>query len=93
MDDEDALALAEMRAPSLVAPPQPLSEQERLLQEIVHKGDPQELALLDPAMRELWDAQEKAQFREFFTPVPIAVQPDATLPAQIPPTNSAHPQP
>lgn len=63
---DDSLAGIEMRAPSLPAPPMPLTNQERLLLRIVHARDPVELASLD---RTAWAAQlakDKAQFDEFF---------------------------
>jgi hypothetical protein len=65
-DSEDSIAMSEMRAPSLPAPPMPLTEQERLLLRMAHKNDPVELAILDPKLRELQDAQEKAEFQRFF---------------------------
>jgi len=46
--DCDPLAMAEMQAPSQPAPPMPLTAQERLLQRVVHHGDPIEIAELEP---------------------------------------------
>jgi hypothetical protein len=52
----------------------PLTEQERLLLRMAHKNDPVELAMLDPKLRELQDAQEKAEFQMFFAR-PVMKQP------------------
>ena len=40
--------MAEMQAPSQVAPEMPLTAQERLLQRIVRRGEPIEIAELEP---------------------------------------------
>ena len=64
--DFDAVAMSETRAASFPAPPMPLTEQERLLLRMVHRGEPVELAMLDPQMREMQDAKEKAEFQQFF---------------------------
>jgi hypothetical protein len=66
--DEDAVALSEMRAPSFPAPPMPLTQQEKLLLRLVHKGAPEELAMLDPGYRARQQAQSDAEFRNFFDP-------------------------
>ncbi len=74
-----------MRAASFPAPPMPLTEQEKLLLRLRHKNDPVELAMLDPKLRELQDAQEKAEFQRFF-PQPVLKQPadeEKAQPAQI----------
>ena len=83
-DSEDSVAMSEMRAASFPAPPMPLTEQERLLLRMAHKNDPVELAMLDPKLRELQDAQEKAEFQMFFAR-PVVKQPateDVAQPAQ-----------
>ncbi len=64
--DSDAVALEEMRAASHPAPPLPLTEQERLLLRIAHRGDPVELAMLDPMTRAARDVEEGAEFQRFF---------------------------
>ena len=68
--DSDAVALEEMHAPSRLAPPMPLTEQERLLLRLVHKDDPVELAMLetmlDSKLRALQDLKDKAEFQSFF---------------------------
>jgi hypothetical protein len=46
--DCDPIAMAEMQAPSQLAPEMPLTSQERLLQRVVHRGDPIEIAELEP---------------------------------------------
>jgi hypothetical protein len=66
VDSEDSVALSEMRAASFPAPPMPLTEQERLLLRIAHKGDPVEVALLDPNQRNLQEMKEKAEYQSFF---------------------------
>jgi hypothetical protein len=55
-----------MHAASFPAPPMPLTEQEKLLLRIVHRGDPVEMAMLDPAVRAARDAEEKADVARFF---------------------------
>jgi hypothetical protein len=44
----------------------PLTEQERLLLRIVHKDDPVEVAVLNPAWRAARDAEDQAEFQRFF---------------------------
>jgi hypothetical protein len=66
--DSDSEALNEMHDASFPAPPMPLTEQEKLLLRIAHKGDPVELAMLDPAVRAARDAEEKADVTKFFEP-------------------------
>jgi hypothetical protein len=68
---EDGLAMSEMMAPSQPAPSAPLTEQERLLLRIVHKGDPQELAMLGPVKRAAWAAKEKIEYENFFREPPV----------------------
>lgn len=71
---EDSVALSEMKAPSHPAPPMPLTEQELLLIRILRKGDPVELAMLDPKFRTNEEASRRADFDRFFAPPP---SPDA----------------
>lgn len=66
LSDEDALALSEMNAPSLPAPPMPLTEQEKLLVRLIDKGDPIEMAMLDPRLRSSEEASSRADFDRFF---------------------------
>jgi hypothetical protein len=63
----DAANLSEVRAASYPAPPAPLTQEEKLLLRIAHKGDPQELALLNPVLRAARNAEEKAEVERFFT--------------------------
>lgn len=63
----DAANLSAMRAASYPAPPAPLTQEEKLLLRIAHKGDPQELALLNPVLRAARNAEEKAEVERFFT--------------------------
>ncbi len=72
--DGDSVALSEMRAPSHPAPPLPLTEQERLLLRIAHRGDRVELAMLDPMRRAERDAEEGAEFQRFFGPTTVRQQ-------------------
>jgi hypothetical protein len=65
---EDSLALREMMAPSHPAPPMPLTKEEKLLLRVVHKGDPAELAMLDPEVRARLIADSRAEFQKFFEP-------------------------
>jgi hypothetical protein len=70
----DSVTLNEMRAGNHPAPPMPLTEQERLLLKIAHKGDPVEMAMLDPRMRAARDAEEGAEFQSFFGSTKIVQQ-------------------
>lgn len=76
VQDSDALAVEEMRAESRPAPPLPLTEQERLMLRLLHSGDRQELAQLDPMMLREREAEETAEFLRFFEPVENAAEPD-----------------
>jgi hypothetical protein len=64
----DSAAVNDTQTASFPAPPMPLTEQERLLLRIAHRGDPVELALLSPRLRAVEDAEEKAEFQRFFGP-------------------------
>ncbi len=81
--DSDSVAMEEMRAASHPAPPMPLTEQERLLLRIAHRGDPVELAMLDPMTRAARDVEEGAEFQRFFGSVrqPSTEQPSIEQPA------------
>jgi hypothetical protein len=74
-----------MLAASHPAPPMPLTEQERLLLRIAHRGDPVELAMLDPMRRAARDVEEQTEFQRFFKPrtteQPTADQPTTEQPA------------
>jgi hypothetical protein len=90
LDSNQSVALDEMRAANHPAPPMPLTEQERLLLRIAHRGDPVELAMLDPMIRAARDAKEGAEFQQFFGPEtiepPTTGQPKAEQPATEQPT-------
>jgi len=64
--DRRSIAVQEMRAASYPAPPMPLTEQEKLLLRVVHKGDPVELAMLNPETRARQDAEGRTEFQRFF---------------------------
>ena len=74
VDSEDSVALSEMRAASFPAPPMPLTEQEKLLLRIAHRGDPVEMAMLDPNQRSVQEMKEKAEYQSFFAR-PVIKQP------------------
>ncbi len=65
-NDPDAIARRETQAPSQPAPEMPLTAQEQLLLRLIHRGDPVELAALDPAVRAALFADDNAQFHKFF---------------------------
>jgi hypothetical protein len=45
-----------------------LTEQEKLLLRIVHRSDPEELAMLNNEMRAKQEAEGRAEFQRFFEP-------------------------
>jgi hypothetical protein len=63
---EDSLAMSEMMAPSQPAPEIPLTEQERLFLQVVRRGDPEELAMLEPEKRAARSETEKEEVERFF---------------------------
>lgn len=69
VDDSGSLALEEMRAASHPPPPMPLTDQEKLLLRIAHKGDPVEVAELNPVLRAARFEEEKAEVQRFFKSV------------------------
>jgi hypothetical protein len=66
VDTQESLAVREMNAPSRPAPPLPLTEQEKLLVRLVRISSPEQLAANDPAKSAAHDAQEQAEFDQFF---------------------------
>ena len=66
--ESDSLAMYEMHAASHPAPPMPLTQQEKLLLRIAHRGDPIEFAELNPAQRDAQYAEEMAEVHRFFVP-------------------------
>jgi hypothetical protein len=61
----DSVSLREMRAASHPAPQAPLTQEEKLLLRIVHAGDPQQMAMLNPEIRARQEAENEAEFQEF----------------------------
>jgi hypothetical protein len=62
----DVPAAGETQASSFPAPPLPLTEQERLLLRLAHRGDPENMAILNPEVRAAQTAKATEQFQEFF---------------------------
>jgi hypothetical protein len=60
-------AVPETQAASFPAPPLPLTEQERLLLRIAHRRDPEDTAILNPAVQAAQSAKATEQFQQFFT--------------------------
>jgi hypothetical protein len=65
LDATDSVSLREMRAVSHPAPKAPLTQQERLLLQIAHAGNPHEIAMLNPVIRARQEAEEQADFHKF----------------------------
>ena len=65
---EDALLLSEMHAHSHPAPEAPLTQEEKLLLRAIHTGDPQVMAMLNPAVRDRQEAESEAEFSRFVDP-------------------------
>ena len=61
-----SLAEEEAEAPSLLAPPLPLTHSERLLLQMTEQGRPEEIALLTEQLSAAHDAQDRREFRDFF---------------------------
>ncbi|MEI9977822.1 MAG: hypothetical protein WDN23_02275 [Edaphobacter sp.] len=89
VSDMDSVAMSEMKAASFPAPPMPLTEQERLLLRMVHRGDQVELAMLDPKAEALQDAEDKAEFQRFFAKAPVKDPAAEVAPAQDAPEQAA----
>ena len=51
---------------SFPAPPLPLTEQERLLLRLAHRGDAKDMAILNPDVRVAQSAKATEQFQQFF---------------------------
>ncbi len=85
-DSEGSVAESEMRAMSFPAPPMPLTEEERLLLRLAHKNDLVELAMLDPKLRELRDAEEEAEFQRFFARPAVVLPTESSELSVIPST-------
>ena len=68
--DPDAIALAETLAPSRPSPPTPLTQQELLMLAVLHSGNQEGIAALNPAKRDALLAQNELAFNNFFAPPP-----------------------
>jgi hypothetical protein len=62
----DVPAAAEVQAASFPAPPLPLTEQEKLLLRLAHRGDPENIAILNPDVQAAQTAKATEQFQQFF---------------------------
>ena len=62
----DAPAAGETQTASFPAPPLPLTEQERLLLRLAHRGDADNMAILNPDTRAAQTAKATEQFQRFF---------------------------
>jgi hypothetical protein len=56
----------ETEAASFPAPPLPLTEQERLLLRLAHRGDADNMAILNPDVRAVLSAKATEEFQQFF---------------------------
>ena len=65
---DEALALAELHAPSQLAPPLPLTDDERALQHLARHSSPSTIEALNADHRASQEATEQAAFQTFFTP-------------------------
>ncbi len=62
----DAPAVEETQSASFPAPPLPLTEQERLLLRLAHRGDSDTTAILNPDVRAAQTSKATEQFQQFF---------------------------
>ena len=58
--------MGETQTASFPAPPLPLTEQERLLLRLAHRGDSDDMAILNPDVRAAQTAKATEQFQQFF---------------------------
>jgi hypothetical protein len=56
----------ETQAASFPAPPLPLTEQEKLLLRLAHRRNPEDTAILNPAVQSAQSAKATEQFQQFF---------------------------
>jgi hypothetical protein len=63
---QNAPAAGETQTASFPAPPLPLTEQERLLLRLAHRGDADNMAILNPVTRAAQTAKATEQFQQFF---------------------------
>lgn len=59
-------AAKETEAASFPAPPLPLTEQERMLLRLAHRGDAENMTMLNPDVRAAQTAKATEQFQQFF---------------------------
>ena len=59
-------AVPETQAASFPAPPLPLTEQEKLLLRLAHRRNPEDTAILNPAVQAAQSAKATEQFQQFF---------------------------
>jgi hypothetical protein len=64
----ESAAQREMLSANHPAPEAPLTEEEKVLLRIAHRGDPVEMAALNQLLWAARDAEEKAEFQSFFEP-------------------------
>jgi hypothetical protein len=62
----DVPALGETQAANYPAPPLPLTDQEKLLLRLAHRGDAEDMAILNPDVQAAQAAQATEQFQQFF---------------------------
>jgi hypothetical protein len=62
----DAPAVGESQTASFPAPPLPLTEQEKLLMRVAHRGDPENMAILNPDVQAVLAAKATQEFQQFF---------------------------
>jgi hypothetical protein len=62
----DVPAAEETQTASFPAPPLPLTEQERLLLRLAHRGDADNMAILNPDVQTALTAKATEQFQQFF---------------------------
>jgi hypothetical protein len=62
----EAHASGEAQASSFPAPPLPLTEQEKLLLHLAHRGNADNMAILNPDVRAAQTAKATEQFQQFF---------------------------
>jgi hypothetical protein len=62
----DESAVGETQTASFPAPPLALTEQEKLLLHLAHRGDPENLGILNPDVRAAQTAKATEQFQQFF---------------------------
>ena len=62
----DVSAVGETEVASYPAPPLPLTEQEKLLLRLAHRGDAEDMAILNPDVQAAQSARATEQFQQFF---------------------------